>query len=121
VLVSLEDRFSREKETHRELLYAADASLLAVRKALAGLDYLEWRRRPASLSSIQRGRLSQRLATLASEQTSLGRTLWRLWQERNHRSNFEITKKKLAVSIRSLRGAARRLANNRPRPIPEGK
>ena len=121
VLVNLEDRFSREKETHRELLYAADASLLAVRKALAGLDYLEWRRRPASLSSIQRGRLSQRLATLASEQTSLGRTLWRLWQERNHRSNFEITKKKLAVSIRSLRGAARRLANNRPRPIPEGK
>jgi hypothetical protein len=119
-LVNLEDRFSREKATHGELLYATDASLLAVRKALAGLDYFEWRRRPASLSASQRSGLSRRLVTLASEQAALGRTLWRLWQQRNHRSNFEITTKKLAASIRSLRGAARRLDNNRPPPLPKG-
>jgi hypothetical protein len=120
VLAGLEDRFSREKATHRELLYATDASLLAVRKALAGVDYLGWRRRPASLSPIARARLSRRLMGIASEQAALGRRLWRLWLDRNHRSNFEITKKKLAASIRSLRGAARRLDDNRPPPPPNG-
>ncbi len=114
VLEDLEIRFVREKGTHRELLYAADASLLAVRKAVAGLAYLEWRRRPASLNAAKRRRLSRQLVSLASEQVALGRTLWSLWRERNHPSNFEITKKKLDASIRSLRRAARRLERNQP-------
>jgi hexosaminidase len=116
VLKNLEGRFLREKTTHQELLYATDASLLAVRKAVAGLAYWEWRLRPASLNATERRRLSRRLASLASEQTALGRNLWRLWRERNLPSNFEITKKKFETSIRSLRRAARSLDNNRPPP-----
>ena len=117
-LEDLENRFVREKGTHRELLYAADASLLAVQKAVAGLAYLEWRRRPGSLDAAKRRRLSRQLVSLASEQAALGRTLWRLWRERNHPSNFEITKKKLDGSIRSLRRAAHRLERNQPPPRP---
>jgi hypothetical protein len=116
-LEDLEKNFVREKVTHQELLLAADASLLAVRKAVAGLAYLEWRRRPASLGASGRRRLSRRLAPLASQQAALGRTLWRLWRERNHPSNFEITKKKLEASIRSLRRAARQLERNQPPPL----
>jgi len=118
VLEEAEDRFARESRTHGELVYAADASLLAVRKAAAGLEYLEWRRKPASLTASERRRLSQRMAALAAKQRSLGRTLWRLWRERNRPSNFEIVKEKLESSIRSLRRAARHLATNRPPPVP---
>lgn len=118
VLEDLENRFVREKGTHRELVYAADASILAVRKAAAGLEYLRWRRRPASFTRSERRSLSQRMAALATEQRSLGRTLWRLWRERNHPSNFEIVKGKLRASIGSLRRAARHLVTNRPPPAP---
>ncbi|MGI9592025.1 MAG: glycoside hydrolase family 20 zincin-like fold domain-containing protein, partial [Myxococcota bacterium] len=43
--------FAREPLSADELLYAADASLLAVRKALAGARYLAWRRERAALSA----------------------------------------------------------------------
>ncbi len=117
----LEKTFVREKRTQRELLLATDASLLAVRKGLAGLEYLAWRRQPSSLRAGERRRLSRQLALLASQQAELGRTLWRLWRERNQRSNFEITKKKLDTSIRSLRRAARELEQNRPRRLEAAK
>ena len=116
-LEDLERVFRREKLTHQELLLATDTSMLAIRKALGGLDYLEWRRRPASLRASGRRRLSREMADLATEQTRLRSMLWRLWRERNLRSNFEITRKKLDTSIRSLRRAARQLARNQPPPL----
>lgn len=117
MLEGLGKRFAREKSTHRELVYATDASLFAARKALAGLEYLEWRSEPTQFRSVERQRLSRRMAALALEQRALGRTLWRLWRERNRPSNFEVTKQKLDASIRSLRRAARQLAANRPPPL----
>jgi hypothetical protein len=48
----------------------------------------------------------------------LGRRLRRLWLARSRPSNFEITKRRLERSVRSLRRAARALAHNRPPPPP---
>ena len=113
----LEKTFVREKLTQQELLLATDASLLAVRKGLAGVRYVAWRQQPSSLRAGERRKLARQFSLLASQQAELGKTLWRLWRERNQPSNFEITKKKLDTSIRSLRRAARELEQNRPRRI----
>lgn len=113
------DRFRREALSREELLLAADASLLAVRKALLGLEYLAWRKRPAGRNAAARRKLARELETLATEQTRLGRTLRRLWLRRSRPSNFEITRRRLDRSVRSLRRAARALKRNRP-PAPPG-
>ena len=49
---------------------------------------------------------------------ALGRELHRLWLARSRPSNFELTKRRLDRSVRSLRAGARSLERGRPRPPP---
>jgi hexosaminidase len=107
-------RFRREALTWQEMSLALDASRHAVRKALAGQRYLAWRRRPAGLDAAARRRLAAELRGLATAQISLGRELRRLWLRRSEPDGFEITQRRLARSVQSLRRAARTLAQNRP-------
>jgi acyl-CoA reductase-like NAD-dependent aldehyde dehydrogenase len=109
--------FRVDPVTGDELSYAVDASAFACRKALAGLDYLGWRRRPAASDARVRRRLARELASLAAEQQALARRLRSLWLRRSRPSNFEITKRRLDRSIASLRRAARSLQQGRP-PAP---
>ncbi len=111
-------RAAAMREQLGELLYAADASLCAVRKALAGGRYLAWRRRPASLVARERRALARTLRETAGEQQRLGRRLWRLWIERSQPSDFALTRRRIARSLRSLRRAARALERNTPAPPP---
>jgi hypothetical protein len=111
-------RFGDDALTHAELCYAADASLLAVRKARAALPWVAWRRGRRRLDARARRRLAGELRGLAREQAALGRTLRRLWLRRARESSFEITGRRLARSIASLRRAADALARNRPPPPP---
>ncbi len=106
--------FREEKETWRELLYAADASLLAVEKALAGQRYNAWRRRPASLGARERRQLAGRLRGLAKTQSTLLTRLRKLWLARSAISNFELTERRIKRSIKSLRSAAGHLIQNTP-------
>ena len=119
LIAASSDRFRREALSAEELLLAADASLLAVRKALLGLDYLAGRKRPERRNAAARRKLARELEALAAEQVVLGRTLRRLWLRRSRPSNFEITRRRLDRSVRSLRRAARALKRNRP-PAPPG-
>ncbi len=111
-------RFGTDRQTFEELAYAADASLLAVRKARAGLDYIDWRRRPKRLRARERRALAGELRTLAREQAALARTFQRLWLARNFLSNLDMTVGRLDRSIRDLRRAASALERNRPAPPP---
>jgi hypothetical protein len=117
-IVGARERFAGEPLTHDELLFAADASIVAAHKGLAGLAYLAWRRRPRGLDARGRRRLARRFRKLADEQLALRRRLRRLWLERSAPSNFEITKRRYDVSIRGMRRAARALEKNRPPPMP---
>jgi len=110
-------RFQREALTWEEMRLALDASHHAVRKSLAGQRYLAWRRRPTRLAAAARRRLASELRALAGEQAALGRELRRLWLRRSEPDGFEITRRRLARSLASLRRAARALAANRP-PAP---
>ncbi|MCZ6465018.1 MAG: family 20 glycosylhydrolase [Proteobacteria bacterium] len=112
------ERFGDDAQTWAELVYAADASLLAVRKAAAGLEYLAWRRNPGSLAAAARRRLARRLSALAAEQAELSRTLRRLWLARARVSNLATTRRRIAGSVKSLRRAASRLERNRPSAPP---
>ena len=105
----------------RELLYATDASAFALRKAEAGLAYLAWRKEPSSLGAAGRRRLARELIDLSGEQLALGRRFRGLWLERAKASNLESTLKRLRRSARHLRGAARRLTENRPSPAPKAR
>ncbi|MFQ5791078.1 MAG: hypothetical protein ACE5JI_11460, partial [Acidobacteriota bacterium] len=118
-LAGMRALFRREALTHEELLLAADASILAAEKGLAGLEYLGWCG-GERLSAPARRRLSRSLARLASEQSSLGRILHRLWLARNLPSNFEITKTRLDRSVRSLRRTAKQLERNDPARLLSG-
>jgi hypothetical protein len=111
--------FPAEPLAREELLYAADASLLALDKALVAREWLAWRHAPGRLDARGRRRLAERLRTLAREQAALGRRLHRLWLARSRASNFEITRRRLDASIRSLRRAARAAARGAPPPPPE--
>lgn len=112
-------RFQREAATWHELVYAADASLVAVRKALAALEWLAWRRAPERLGVRQRRALARRLAAVADEQAALGRRLRRLWLVRSEPGGFHVVATRLHGSIRGLRAAARALERNAPPGAPE--
>jgi len=118
-LLAASTRFGPRELTYRELVYAADASLLALRKALAGLEFLAWRRAPEGLDARGRKRLAGRLSKLADEQAGLGRRLRKLWLARSAVSNFDRNQRRLRKSLDSLRAAARALEQNRPSPPPE--
>lgn len=111
-------KFGTREQTWRELVYAADASLLAVRKAAAGLDHLDWRRNPRAWRAPERRSLARTLAGLADEQQALGRRLRGLWLARSAVSNLDRNERRLRKSARSLRAAARALERNRPLPPP---
>jgi hypothetical protein len=121
-------RFGEDLLTWSELEYAAEASLLAVRKARAAGEYNDWRRqrasrRPGTTSARTRHALARRLRKLADEQADLGRRFRRLWRARSAPSNIEMTLRRLAISTRSLRAAAGRLERDRPSnppPVHEG-
>ena len=110
-------RFGDDATTHAELLLAADASIHAVRKALAGQRYVAWRERPARLDRAARRALARELGSLSDAQRALAARLRRLWRARSRPSNFEITGRRLSRSIASLRHAARALERDRP-PAP---
>jgi hypothetical protein len=113
-------RLSREALAWEELRYAADASIFAALKGIAGSEYVAWRRRPGRLDARGRRRLGRELAALAQRQLELGRELRRLWLARSRPSNLELTERRLAGSARSLRRAAAALAAGRPpAPPPE--
>jgi hypothetical protein len=112
-------RFRSEALTWEEMAWAADASLFALRKALAGQRWLAWRRRPARLAAGERRRLARDLKALAGEQRGLGRELRRLWLLRSEPDGFEVTQRRLARSTASLERAAGALARGRaPAPPP---
>lgn len=114
-------RFGEHTLTFDELEYAAEASLCAVRKARAGLEYDDWRRDAATgrqTTARQRRALARRLRDLADLQRALGRRFRRLWNARSAPSNIEMTLRRLSRSTRSLGAAARRLERNRPSPPP---
>jgi len=117
-LAGARDRFGADALTWEELRYAAAASLLAVRKTLAGRAWLAWRRRPAGLDARGRRRLARELAGLAEEQAALRRELRQLWLRRSRPSDFAFVDRRLRRSIASLRRAARRLTAGRPPPPP---
>jgi hypothetical protein len=113
------EAFQPDDLSWRELRLATDASRLAIRKGLAGRDYIRWRRARERFDARARRRLGRELTDLATEQRALGRTLRKLWLERSRPSNFEITAGRLDRSVRSLRRAARALSSNRiPSPPP---
>lgn len=109
-------RFRADPLTFEELRLAADASILAVRKGLIGLDYVAWREGKRPLDGTQRLRLARALEQLAAEQQRLGRTLRRLWLRRSRLSEFAITRRRLNGSIRGLQHAARELRRGRSGP-----
>ncbi|HEY8493724.1 MAG TPA: glycoside hydrolase family 20 zincin-like fold domain-containing protein [Myxococcota bacterium] len=113
------DRFGADARTHAELVWAADASAHALRRALAGLEWMAWRERPARLDARGRRALARTLRALAAEQRALGARLRRLWLARSRPSNFEITGRRLARAIASTLRAARALERGRP-PAPPG-
>lgn len=106
--------FREEKATWRELLYAADASLLAVEKTLAAQRYNAWRRKPSSLGARERRQLAQRLRALARTQRALLTRLQKLWLARSAISDFDLNERRIKRSIQSIRTAANRLIENNP-------
>ncbi len=113
------EKFGEREQTRHELAYAADASLHAVRKAAAGLDYLDWRREPEASKAPERKRLAKRLKTLADEQVALGKTLRKLWRARSYESNLDRNERRLRKSIQSLRAGVKALDRNRPPEPPK--
>ncbi len=104
--------------TRDEVLWAADASLLAVEKALLGSRYFAWRADPTTLTARERRATARALGRLADSQQRLARVLRKLWLARNHLSNFSVNQLRIARSVRDLRRAARELERNRPSPPP---
>ncbi len=111
------DNFGEQEITWRELSYAADASLFAIHKTQAARRFNAWRETPADLDARERKRLCKELTALATRQRELARTLSKLWLARSQVSNFEMTKRRIARSQKSLRKAARALEHNHP-PAP---
>lgn len=117
-LAGAADRFGADPLTFEELGHAADASLLALRKGLAGRRWIAWREQPDGLDARARRALARELATLATEQREARVRLQRLWRARSRPSDFELTARRIGRSIASLRRAARALERGRPPPPP---
>ncbi|RIK93038.1 MAG: hypothetical protein DCC71_24200, partial [Proteobacteria bacterium] len=98
-------RFAADPTAGEELLYAADASLHALRKAHAGLAYVAWRERPARVGARERRALARELRALAAEQRRLAARLRRLWLARSHVSDFARVARRIERAIASLRRA----------------
>ena len=92
-----------------ELEWAIDATQLAVTKALASQQYLEWREGKSRLTGKARRDLSKRFEELAEEQSRLRTRLRRLWLSQNQPNDFRNLRARFSRSIRSLRKAARKL------------
>ncbi len=105
--------FGPDAVTHAELVLAADASLHAVDKAMAGRRFAAWRDDPATLDARGRRTLARSLTQLADAQVALRQRLRKLWRARCHPSNFAIVGRRLDRAVASLRRAARALARNR--------
>jgi len=112
------ERFAARPLDAEELRHAADASLLAVRKAQAGLDLEVWRRSPTPWAAGRRRALARRLRELAEEQSALARQFRRLWRARARPSEQSIALQRFRTSVRGLRRAASRLERGRPWPPP---
>lgn len=110
-------RFGDDEITHAELAYAADASIHALRKALAGLDYVAWREKPERVTAVGRRKLARTMRDLEKEARSLAERLAELWLARSHVSEIEKTAHRIDRAIASLKKAARALDANRP-PAP---
>ena len=114
--------FREEKTTWHELHYAADASMFAVDKAIAGRHYNAWRSKPKSFKARDRSKLATSLRDLAKTQAALLTRLRKLWHKRAASSNFAMTERRIKRSIKSLRAAALNLSRNRPpektKPVP---
>lgn len=114
------EAFGPEEVTWRELAYAADASLFSVHKTQAARRFNAWRGAQAGrkskgqLDARARARLAKELRMLADRQRTLTRRLKKLWLARSAISNFDITKRRIDRSVKSLRDAARALDRNRP-------
>lgn len=122
------DRVSREIEScglaeadddfaglaRQEIVWAADATRLAIEKGLAALDYNGWREHPKSLGATVRRRLARRFDDLAEEQTSQLRRFEALWLARSETSELPKIRQRVRRSIAGLRDAARRLRKNVP-------
>ena len=117
-LASQPAAFGSDELTRLDTTWAADASIFAAEKALAGLEWLAWRRQPSRLDARGRRRLARELTRLAKTQAGLGRELRRLWLRRSKLSDFELTRRRIARSVASLRRAARALERSRPPPPP---
>ncbi len=117
-IVAAIDRSAKPPRSLHEMLYACDASAFAVRKAGTARELLAWRRGETALGAPARRRLAARLTALADEQASLGRRLRELWLARARPSNLEFTLRRVRNSVRMLRRAAKRLAENRPGRAP---
>jgi hexosaminidase len=113
-LVADARRFGVDALTHAELVYAADASIYALRKALAGLEYVAWREQPGRLGAAARRKLARTFTELADEARALAERLAELWLARSHVSEIEKTARRIDRAVASLRRAARALAANRP-------
>jgi hypothetical protein len=112
------DAFSEDPLTYRELVYAADASSFALRKALAAREWLAWRRGPEGIGAKERRRLAGSLDLLAAEQAAFGKRLARLWLARSRPSNLDVSRRRISRAQRSLRRAARALRRNAAPPPP---
>jgi len=113
-------RASAEPVAVEELRYAVDASLFAVRKALAVGESVAWRRKPSGLTAAARRKLARELRGLADEQVALGARLRKLWHTRARPSNHADTHGRLMRSVKALRQAASALERGRaPAPPPD--
>lgn len=110
--------FAGDPLAQEELLYAADASIHALHKALAGLAYVAWREAPKTLTAAARRRLAREMTQLAAAEPALGQRLRALWLARSRESNLAWTLGRLERSTAALRRAARALASGRAPAAP---
>jgi hypothetical protein len=112
-IASADAAFAGDPLAQEELRYAADASIHALHKALAGLAYVAWREEPKSQDAAGRRRLAREMTRLADAERTLGQRLRELWLARSHESNLAWTLRRLERSTASLRRAARALGSGR--------
>ncbi len=101
----------------QEIAWSAEATALAILKALASLDYNAWRAEPGAFNARERSALAKRLDQIAKTQSEQLFELTRLWLARSEISEFDKTRKRARKSIADLRAGAKRLrAGKAPKP-----